>query len=93
MTGPRDDEQARRDARWARHQAESQRAVLKAQLALGVLWVVIAVLWWTVVDGSLVSRWLYTGLAAVYCVGAVFWIRALRRPLPRRPEEPGAPEG
>jgi hypothetical protein len=83
--------QARRDARWAAHQARSRRAALKFQLALVPLWVAIAVVWWLDGDADPVARWLYTANAVLQLgYAAVLW-RPLRRtrPAPGTTEAPG----
>ena len=45
MTAGADDEQARKDARWAAYQARSKRWVQKFQLALVPFWTVSALSW------------------------------------------------
>jgi hypothetical protein len=88
---PTDDQQARKDARWARYQAESRRTVAKVQIVLAAVWVVLAILWWTVADGSSLARWLYTGLGVLAVISIVVHWRVLRRPLPTVPDKREAP--
>lgn len=83
--------QARREARWARYQAESRRTGAKVQIGVAVLWIVVAVLSWTVLDGSSLVRWFYTALAVFSIVTICVQWRVLRRPLPPSPDMQKAP--
>ena len=84
-----DDDQARRDARWERYQAESRarmrRTLARFQLVMAPLWVLFAALRWRDDDADPLTRWIFTALAAAYAVTAVvLWWTVLRRPLPGR---------
>ena len=90
-TGP-EDEQARKDARWAAYQARSRRSRYKVQVALAPLWVAMAVLWGLNEGADPLLRWAWAVLGALHVgLGVRRW-RQLREPAPaplERREAPG----
>jgi len=91
MTAGAEDEQARKDARWAAYQAQSRRTGQKIQLALVPLWVASALFWWFDPQADAVVRWLFTALAILWLAFAVVLWRQLRRPVPPVPGTGEAP--
>ena len=85
-----DEEQARKDARWARYKAQERRAGAKIQLAMVPLWVGIAVAGWIWGNDSL-SQWLWTALAVFQLGNGYLQWRVLRRPLPAAPGQQAGP--
>ena len=91
MTAGADDEQARKDARWAAYQARSKRSAQKFQPALVPLWTVMAAFWWFDAEAQPVVRWLFTEVAVLWLgAGVVLW-REIRKPLPPYPGKEEAP--
>jgi hypothetical protein len=86
VTAGAEDERARKDARWARYQAESRRTQAKVWLTLSGLWVVNAVVWWLLPDAKALTQWLMTVVAVVQLASAPYWWRVLHRPLPPGPD-------
>ena len=78
MTTDADDQQARKDARWARYQAGSRRTQAKIHTGLAVLWAALAIARW-LDDGDRWLAWAWTVIALGYAALAIQLWRRVRR--------------